>query len=234
MQLPNSDGHGSGVTARALSGGVWTCHVPERPYTGKVPGDSGPVKRIGVFGGTFDPPHAGHVIAAAEARFRLDLDHLLFVVANDPWQKSPHREVTPAGHRLEMVEEALAGTDRLTASDIEIRRGGPSYSVETLEALGGHGTELFLVLGWDAAAAIETWHQPEKIRTLAKPVVFQRPRESEPLPGGWDWITVPVPQIDVSSSDIRQRVRAGEPVDGMVKHEVLTVIRRLRLYRGAP
>ena len=110
-------------------------------------------RRIGVFGGTFDPPHVGHLVTAVNVRHALDLDVVLLVVASDPWQKS-HRELTPAADRLAMVEAAVGDVAGLEASDLELRRGGRSYTADTLAELGRFhpGAELVLVLGIDAAA----------------------------------------------------------------------------------
>ena len=112
--------------------------------------------RIGVFGGTFDPPHIGHLAVAVEVRHALALDRVLMVVANDPWQKRGARVLTPAADRLEMVRAAAQDLDGVEADDREIRRGGPSYTVDTVEELLGEqpGAELFVVVGADAAAGL--------------------------------------------------------------------------------
>jgi nicotinate-nucleotide adenylyltransferase len=191
-------------------------------------------RRVGVFGGTFDPPHVGHVAAAAEVRFVLSLDVVLFVVANDPWQKSGNRIVSPAADRLAMVEAAVEGIEGLRASSIELRRGGPSYTVDTLRELRAAGAdELFLVMGLDAAAAIESWHEPDEVRALAIPVVVSRPDVATPLPAGWLWQHVEVPSLDISSTDLRERLRSGRPVDGLVPPAVRAVIEARHLYRSA-
>src|SRR4051794_20612627 len=110
--------------------------------------------RTGVLGGTFDPPHIGHLLAAVNVRHALDLDEVLLVVANDPWQKTGSRPITPAEDRLAMVRAAAEGLGGIVASDLELRRGGPSYMVDTLAELGEHDPdgERFLILGADAAA----------------------------------------------------------------------------------
>lgn len=191
--------------------------------------------RIGVFGGTFDPPHVGHVAAAAQVRHSLGLDAVLLVVANDPWQKSASAPLTEATIRLAMVEAAVEGVEGLAASDVEIRRGGPSYSVDTLRELRAQGAEaLHLIVGRDAAVGIETWHEHEAIRSLAVPVVVDRPGEVGPLPTGWPWRHVEVVALPVSSSALRARVAAGEPVDGLVPAGAVAVLRAHRLYRDAP
>src|SRR5690606_31721909 len=130
-------------------------------------------QRIGVFGGTFDPPHVGHLVAAVNAGHEARLDRVLLVVANEPWQKVGDRAITPAADRLAMVEAAVAGVDRLEACDVEIVRGGPSYTVDTLVAIQDRhpDAELFLVLGSDAVAGLPTWEHTERLKELAAIIV---------------------------------------------------------------
>jgi nicotinate-nucleotide adenylyltransferase len=188
-----------------------------------------------VFGGTFDPPHVGHVAAAAEVRHALDLDRVLLVVANDPWQKSAERAISLAEDRVAMVEAAVQDVEGVEASDLEVRRGGPSYTVDTLRQLRADGAEaLYLVLGHDAAALLETWHDPDAVRALATPVVLARPGATAALPEGWSFVEVAVPQLDIASTDLRERVRTGRPIDGLVPPAVRAVIEARRLYRDAP
>lgn len=191
-------------------------------------------QRIGVFGGTFDPPHVGHLVLAADVRHALDLDVVLLVVANDPWQKSTARSVTRAALRLAMVEAAVGDVDGLDVSDLEIERGGTSYTADTLAALAElhPGAELFLVLGSDAAAGLPTWERVEEVRALATVVVVTRPgaEEGEP-PAGWDWVRVETPRLDVSSTDLRARVVEGRPLDFLLPAPVIDRIEALGLYR---
>lgn len=187
--------------------------------------------RIGVLGGTFDPVHIGHLVAAVNVRFSLDLDELRLVVANDPWQKAG--PAASAADRFAMVAAAVAGVRGLAADDTEIRRGGPSYTVETLEALAAAhpGSDLFLVIGSDAAAGLSTWERADDLRTLARLVVVGRPGSgpAEPPPG-WEHERVDCPAIEVSASDIRARFADGRPVDWLVPEPVLAVIRARGLY----
>ena len=132
-------------------------------------------ERLGLLGGTFDPPHIGHLVAAINVRHALGLGRVLLVVANVPWQKVGSRSVSPAEDRLAMVEAAVAGIDGLEASDLEIRRGGPSYTIDTLVDLAeaDPAGERFLILGADAAAGLDTWERGEllpDLATLAQPV----------------------------------------------------------------
>lgn len=193
--------------------------------------------RLGVFGGTFDPPHIGHLVAAAEAGHALDLDRVLLVVANDPWQKRGERHISAASDRLSMVRAAVRGVRGLEASDREITRGGSSYTVETLTELreDDPGGERFLILGGDAAAGLGTWERFEEIPALATLVLVDRPGvpTHEP-PLGWAFERVAMPRLDVSSTDLRDRVRAGRPIDFLTPPGVVSVIVERRLYRGRP
>jgi nicotinate-nucleotide adenylyltransferase len=193
------------------------------------------VARIGVFGGTFDPPHVGHLVTAVNVRHALALDRLLLVVANEPWQKLGTRAITPPADRLAMVEAAVAGVDGLEASSVEIDRGGPSYTADTLVELAeAHpGAELLLVLGADAAAGLLTWERVDEVRSLASLVVVERPGEPAPtVPPEWTWTHVEVPRLEVSSSDLRARVVDGRPLDYLLTPAVISCVRERRLYRG--
>jgi nicotinate-nucleotide adenylyltransferase len=189
--------------------------------------------RVGILGGTFDPPHIGHLATAVEVKSRLGLDEVLLVVANDPWQKSAGRLVTPAVDRLAMVEAAVEGLDGVHASSIEIDRGGPSYTIDTITDLAAAhpDREWFVVVGADAAAGLDTWHRAEELRTAALFVVVDRPGLSAPgPPAGWRVRHVTVPRLDVASSELRQRVAEGRPLDVLVPRGVITCIRDRRLY----
>ena len=186
--------------------------------------------RLGIYGGTFDPVHNAHLVVAAEVRHRLDLDELVLVPAGEPWQKQG--QVVASGvDRARMAELAVAGIDGVGVSRIEIAREGPSVTADTLEALAGPDRSLFLVLGADAARNMPTWRRLEETRTLATVVVVERAGERADPPGpGWEWTHVPIPRFDVSSSEIRSRLAAGEPVDGMVPPASLAYLREHDLY----
>lgn len=190
--------------------------------------------RIGVFGGTFDPPHLGHLVTAVNVAHELDLDRVLMVVANEPWQKVDEREISSAADRLAMVDAATAGDDRIVTSDLEVRRGGPSYSVETLGALSAEmpETELFLVVGSDAAAGLATWERADELADLATIVVVERPGATTDVPRGFDVVHVEVPRLEVSSTDLRDRVRTGRPLRHLVPDGVVSLIRERGLYGG--
>lgn len=192
-------------------------------------------ERIGIFGGTFDPPHVGHLVTAVNVRYELALDRVLLVVNDQPWQKVATRDVSPAADRLAMVEAAVGTVEGLEASGVEIDRGGLSYTADTLRELqDGHPErELFVVLGSDAAAGLPTWERVEEVRRLATVVVVERPgaREAVPLPG-WSWQRVEVPRLEVSSTDLRGRVADGRPLDYLLTPEVIAVVHERGLYRA--
>ena len=189
-------------------------------------------ERIGVFGGTFDPIHVGHLVTAVNVRHALDLDRVLLVVANDPWQKAA-LPLSPAADRLAMVRAAVAEVEGLEASALEIERGGASYTADTLAELRGRhpAAKLFLILGSDAAALLGTWERVEEVRELATVVMVTRPgADALAPPAGFDHRVVEVPRLEVSSTDLRARVVDGRPLDWLVSEPVVHLIRALGLY----
>jgi nicotinate-nucleotide adenylyltransferase len=192
---------------------------------------SGGPERVGVFGGTFDPVHAGHVVVATETRSQLGLDRVLLVVAGDPWQKRG-RVVASAADRLALAAVAVDGIEGVEPSAIEIERGEASVTADTLEALSAPGRELFLVLGADAVANMPTWRRLDETRHLATVVVVERAGDvhSEPPGPGWRVERVSIPRLDISSTDLRERLRDGRPIDGLVPAEVVREIHRRGLY----
>jgi nicotinate-nucleotide adenylyltransferase len=193
--------------------------------------------RIGVFGGTFDPPHVGHLILAADAVDALRLDRLIFVPARAQPLKAETPAVASCEERLEMVRLA-AGTDsRYAVDDTEIGREGLSFTVDTLETLAGRfqGAELFLLLGEDAFSTFERWKEPKRVRELAALAVMYRagskgsPRSSRMKTKGV--ATLSTRQIDVSSTEIRDRLREGKSIRGFVPESVENFIRARGLYR---
>ena len=192
------------------------------------------VRRIGILGGTFDPPHIGHLVMAVQVRDALALDVVLLVVAHEPWQKVGERPVSPSTDRLALVEAAVADLDGIEASDLEIRRGGPSYTADTLAELhaAGPDDELWVVLGADAAAGLPTWERGDEVAELAQLVVAAREGETGAPPAGWSWRTVPMTRLDVSSTDLRERVADGRSIDVLVPPGVRTEIERRALYRS--
>lgn len=185
-----------------------------------------------MFGGTFDPPHVGHLVTAVNVRHSLQLDTVLLVVAAVPWQKEGARVVSPAADRLALVEAAVDGVDGLEACDIELRRGGPSYTADTLRELaeGEPGVHLFTILGEDAAANLPTWERWEEVAERSTLVVVDRPGVQAPLHEGVGWVRVEVPHLEVSSTDLRARVADGRPLDYLLPPTVMAGIRARRLY----
>jgi nicotinate-nucleotide adenylyltransferase len=200
-----------------------------------MPSGTAAGERLGIFGGTFDPPHVGHLVTAVNARHELDLDRVLLVVSNVPWQKVGTREISPAEARLAMVEAAVADVEGLEASRLELDAGGPSYTADTLATLLAEdpGRELFVILGEDAAGGLLTWERWDEVRDLATIVVVDRPGSvSAAAPNGWRWQRLVVPRLEVSSTDLRARAVDGRPLDYLVTHEVADWIEQHDLYRG--
>jgi nicotinate-nucleotide adenylyltransferase len=192
------------------------------------------VARLGILGGTFDPIHVAHLAAAAAARDQLRLDRVLMVVAGDPWMKRG-RVLAPAEARFEMVAAAIDGVEGLEASRLEIDRGGATYTVDTVEALRAEmpHTELFLIVGSDVAASLESWHRTDVLRgavTLA--LVDREDAAPTTAPPGWRCVRLHMPRLDVSSTDLRRRIAAGESVDFLVPPPAARVLRGHGLYTG--
>lgn len=187
--------------------------------------------RLGVLGGTFDPIHIGHLILAQEARWQLDLESVLFVPAGLPWRKA-NREITPFEHRAAMVQLAIEGLPWAELCTLEGKRPGPSYTAQTLQELeaSNAGAELVLILGEDALLDLPNWKDVDQIKALALLAVAQRlndlaARETD------DILPVEMPRIDVSSSELRQRMMRGQPVDFFLPPAVAHYIREKNLYQ---
>ncbi len=189
--------------------------------------------KIGVFGGTFDPPHNGHLIIADYVRHRLGLNKVLFV----PSWISPHkqdRQATSAADRLAMLLLAVERAVDLEVSDIEVRRGGVSYTIDTLRHLSGETrAELYLLIGADNFVDFDTWHEPEEIVSLARLVVMSRPGfpldDGRSLPSGL--IRVEVPEITITATYIRDRIRARLPIRYLLPARVERYIQERNLYK---
>ncbi len=197
--------------------------------------------RVGILGGAFNPPHLGHLVCAQEALVQLELDRVVFV----PVGEAPHRTLDddPGPEaRLEMVELAMADDERFVASRIEMDREGPSYTADTLEQLRAEAPddELFLILGGDQAAALASWHEPEKVLERATLAVFERLSWGRNaiiikigrMPGAERVRYLDMPLIQVSSSSIRRRVREGVPIRYLVPDKVVEYIATNELYGG--
>lgn len=228
-----SDVRGTGLAPAAAE----TTAVP--PATQQRPG------RIGILGGTFDPVHVGHLAAGEEARERLGLERVLFVPAGEPWQKAG-RAISPAEDRVAMLELALAGNPWFEVSTIEVDRPGPSYSVDTVEALvaaqrtAGHEPDVWFILSAEAAHGLATWHRPERLLAACRLAVVPRPgaapfdpAELEAIaPGSTDRaVVLDAPRLDLSGTAIRARIRAGRSTRYLVPDPVAAYIAAHGLYR---
>jgi nicotinate-nucleotide adenylyltransferase len=194
-------------------------------------------RRIGVMGGTFDPVHHGHLVAASEVASRFHLDEVVFVPTGEPWQKSD-TPVSPAEDRYLMTVIATASNPGFTVSRVDIDRDGPTYTIDTLHDLReqyGATVELFFITGADALAQILGWHRSEELLDIAHFVGVTRPGHhlSDPgFPAGRVTL-IEVPALAISSTECRDRVRAGEPVWYLVPDGVVQYISKRRLYRAA-
>lgn len=191
------------------------------------------LRRIGIFGGTFDPPHIGHLVAASDAGVALDLDVVLLVVAHAPWQKLGDHPISPAEDRLAMVAAAVADADGLEVSRIEIDRGGLSYTADTIADLQREhpASELFVIVGNDAAAGFATWDRHEEVAAGANLVVVDRPGTPTPIDDGFDWTRIDIPELEISSTELRVRLAAGRSVRYLTPPAVVTCIAGRGLYR---
>ena len=194
-------------------------------------------------GGTFDPIHYGHLVTAEEALWQFDLDEVLFVPTGHPWMKAG-RDVSEAEHRYLMTVIATASNPRFSVSRIEVEREGPTYTVETLQELrrkAEDNIELFFVTGADAMLEILLWKDPEEVLSLAHVIAATRPgydlgRFGQAAPASHPRVSVmQIPALAISSTDIRRRVREGEPIRYLVPESVHNYIRKAGLYRaGGP
>jgi len=200
---------------------------------------------IGVLGGTFDPIHMGHLIIAEEVRARLDLDEVLFVPAGRPWLKLNNANaISPPRHRLEMVRLAIADEPAYRLSTMEIDRPGPSYTVDTMAELSnqvGAEGKLYFILGWDNLNQLPRWHQPQRLVELCRLVPVRRVGFASPdldsleaaVPGlAKSLVMLDTPQIEISSSEIRQRVARGLSIHQLVPEPVERYIVEHKLYTG--
>ncbi|HWK15976.1 MAG TPA: nicotinate-nucleotide adenylyltransferase [Solirubrobacteraceae bacterium] len=195
--------------------------------------------RVGILGGTFNPPHLGHLVCAQEAYLQLGLDRVMLIPARIPPHKPVEDEPGPE-HRLELCRLAVDGDERFSVSDLETFRPGPSFTVDTLQEL--HATEpdneLFLIVGGDVAAGLPLWNEPERVLELARPAVAKRrgtPRARVDqalagLRGGERAAFFQMPRIGISSTLLRRRVRAGEPIRYLVPDAVERYIGAQGLY----
>ncbi len=200
------------------------------------------MERIGVLGGTFDPPHNGHLLIAREALTQLGLAQVLFA----PTRLPPHKlrnHITPIEQRVEMVRLAIAPYPEFALSRVDIDRAGPTYTVDTMRILReqfGNSVELFFIMGMDSLANILTWRAPEQLIRLCKLAVFQRPGFAanldaleQKIPGLRERVVfLQSSALDIAASDLQERVRAGQSIAHLVPEVVDKYIAEKRLYRG--
>jgi nicotinate-nucleotide adenylyltransferase len=197
--------------------------------------------RLGILGGTFNPPHLAHLICGQEALVQLGLDRVLVIPAGVPPHKPVEDEPGPR-HRLELCRRAVQGDERFEVSAIEVERPGPSYTVDTLDEL--HRTapdnEMFLIVGGDVAAGLPYWHQPERVLSLARLAIAKRRGTARTdvedalarLTGGERAEFFRMPRVGISSTMVRRRVRAHQPIRYLVPDPVANYIDEHRLYGG--
>jgi nicotinate-nucleotide adenylyltransferase len=196
--------------------------------------------KTGVFGGTFDPIHQGHIEVAEEAKVRLDLAEVIFMLAGQPWLKQ-NNLISAAGHRVQMVHLAIAGKPHLKLSSMEIERTGPTYTVDTITELKAElgSQELFFILGMDNLTQLPRWREPGRLITMCRIVAVPRPGYSSPdldaleaaIPGlKQRLILLNKPVVDIDSTDIRERVARGLSIDHIVPEPVAEYIKQHRLY----
>jgi nicotinate-nucleotide adenylyltransferase len=198
--------------------------------------------RVGILGGTFNPPHLGHLICAQEAYLQLGLDRVILMPAGRPPHKPSLEDEPGPLHRLELCRRAVGGDARFEVSDLEVRREGPSYTVDTLYALSSlmPDSELFLIVGGDVAAGLPEWHEPERVLSLATLAVARRRGTTRAsvdealagLKGGERAEFFRMPRIGISSTEIRRRVQSQEPITYLVPQAVASYIDEHRLYGG--
>lgn len=195
------------------------------------------IRRIGVFGGTFDPPHLGHLVAAGEAAFRCALDEVVFVPTGDPWQKH-HLKVTDAAARLAMTRSAVGSDPLFRVSTCDIDREGATYAVDTVadvRAEYDEEVELYFIIGADSLENLHTWHRVEELCRAVRFIALNRPghsRREVDTSFGAQVEFIDMPAVDLSSTECRQRVRDGQPIRYLVTDPVAAYVREHGLYRG--
>lgn len=189
--------------------------------------------RLGVMGGTFDPIHFGHLVAASEAAWAFKLDKVIFVPTGEPWQK---QTITNSEHRYRMTQLAIAGNQHFDISRVDVDRPGPTYTVDTLRDISElhPDAELFFITGADSISQIGTWKDVDQIWPLAHLVGVTRPGHSLEVansPQGKVSL-LEIPALAISSTDIRARVEVGKPIDYLLPEAVIDYIRQKNLYRS--
>ena len=184
-------------------------------------------KRIGIFGGSFNPVHNGHLLLARAAKEALGLDEIVFVPCN---QSAYRKKLLPAAVRLKMLRAALRGVKGYSVSDVEIKMGGVSRTVDTVRALAGRGERLFLLIGEDQVAEFPRWKEAGELARMAKVCVMARPgfKKLPLIHNKFHFRTLRVSQYEISSTEIRVRVKKNLPMDGLVPPKVLSILKSCR------
>lgn len=187
--------------------------------------------RIGLMGGTFDPVHLAHLIAASEVCEKLDLDEVIFIPAGNPWQKAG-TEISPADTRLQLVDLAIKDDPRFRSSDIEIRRAGPTYAVDTVRELLSENpdNQYFWIVGADVLVGMPTWHEFNELRNIVQIVAVNRNGISQ-ADVSFDYLFVEIPEFRISSTEIRNRVKENNSIKYLVPEPVEQFISETGLYR---
>ncbi|MBN1367620.1 MAG: nicotinate-nucleotide adenylyltransferase [Dehalococcoidales bacterium] len=197
--------------------------------------------KTGVFGGTFDPIHNGHLAIAEEVRSQVDLQEIWFMPAGQPWLKA-ERPISPAAQRVQMVELAIAGKPYFKLSLVEVTRPGPSYTIDTILELRKQlkKAELYFILGWDSLLSLPLWKDALRLITLCRLVAIPRPGIDLPdltvleqsIPGiTQKVIMLEKPNLDISATEIREKAAAGKPIGKLVPKSVADYIKKNKLYR---
>ena len=189
------------------------------------------VMRVGILGGTFDPIHIGHLIAASSVYEALNLDSVVFIPAGDPWQKRD-RDLSPGHQRLEMVKLATENDDRFQVSDLEIVRSGPTYAVDTVREWKrlNPSDELFWIVGSDALSGIPSWHEWEAFVSEVTIVAVNRVGKNDSVP--FDFVSVDMPEVRISATELRDRFTNGLDTQYLVPKNVSQYISDQGLYQA--
>lgn len=189
--------------------------------------------RLGVMGGTFDPIHYGHLVAASQAASAFKLDKVLFVPTGEPWQK---QTITDAEHRLAMTKLAIDGNSLFEISTVDVRRAGPTFTIDTLRDIHESNPEadVFFITGADSIAQIDSWKDSSQIWPLAHFVGVTRPGHSLEVPksAAGEVSLLEIPALAISSTDIRARVESGKPIDYLLPNSVIDYIHANHIYQG--
>ena len=183
------------------------------------------VERLGLFGGTFDPPHNGHVAAVKAARDTGFFDRIIVTVANDPYNKSIGRSISPAPVRLAMAHVAFDDLHGVEVSDQEICRGGTTFTIDTVRELLTDANSVELLVGADAANSLASWHQSDELCGLVRVGIFPRGPERIEVDSRWSWRVIPMEPVDLSSTYVRDQLDLGHEFDHLIPSGVISLFR---------